>query len=140
MKKLFLVLMCILALTGAAFAGDLLINGAVATGESWPVQFNANEIPDKHTISCYYTDANSSVSAVTIDVEGANDPYTTTNANAHWYQLASHEFTGPEITAMKAMFHVVDRPVSRVRINITVLTGEDGSTDKFYVLYNAGRK
>lgn len=100
----------------------LLLDEATATGASASIFLHA--VTSKHTVSCYYTDANASITALTIKLQGSDDNRGIADANAHWYDLAEHTFDAAEITAKQAMFHVDNKPVKRVRVNITTLTGE----------------
>ena len=115
----------------------LLLDGVSATGTSSVIRHT--NAPDKHTVACYYTDANASISALTIALEGSIDKHSVEDADAHWFALASHDFTGAEITAKQTMFHVVNVPVTRVRLSITTLTGATVGTDLVYALYEEGR-
>jgi hypothetical protein len=72
-----------------------------------------------HTVQA--TIFGSGANAVTISLEGSIDGTT-------FFDLGTHAFTAGELTALGAMFHIVDRPVSYVRANLTVL-GVDAETD-----------
>lgn len=78
----------------------------------------------KHTVDLRLVDANGSISALTVDLEATLDGRAVLDADAQWYSIASHPFTGPELTALAAMFHVVDAPTKRVRLKVTTSTGE----------------
>ena len=67
----------------------------------------------KHTVQVTTT---GEPTAVTVDLEGSLDGVT-------FFVLSSHAFSGAEITAEAAMFHVVDKPVNFVRLDLTTLTG-----------------
>lgn len=71
-----------------------------------------------HTVQVTITGA---PTAVTVDLEGSIDGVT-------FFSLATHAFTAGELTATKAMFHVIDKPVSYVRSNLTVLTAGTSPT------------
>ena len=45
-----------------------------------------------------------------------------------FFELASHAFSGAEITAQAAMFHVVDKPVRFVKVDLDTLTGGTSPT------------
>src|SRR3990167_2045677 len=53
--------------------------------------------------------------AVTIDLEGSV-------GGGDFFLLASYVFSAGDLTAKKAMFHVVNKPVEHVRLNLTTLT------------------
>jgi len=93
-----------------------LLNAATATGASpaWKV----NATPSKHSVQVTITGA---PTAVTVDLEGSLDGNT-------WASLASHIMTAAELTAAAALFHVIDKPVRRVRTNLTVLTAGTSPT------------
>jgi hypothetical protein len=135
MKKLLMVFIFTLLLTGLALARNPILNGEYTTGETdgvtvtlWP----------RHTVSVYYTDADTSISALSVALEGSIDGPEVTDANASWGVLATHVFTAPEITAKAAMFHVYEAPVTRIRLNITTITGAT-SADAVYGLHQNGR-
>ena len=110
-----------------------LLDAATAAGASNSVVLNAPV--SNHTVECTYVDANASISAVTIKLQGSLDDRGVTDGNANWYDLATHTFSAAEITAKKAMFHVTDKPVTRVRLNLSTLTGEGaGDTVTAYYL------
>jgi hypothetical protein len=83
-------------------------------------------------------DANASITAVTVKLEATHDPVTVLDANAQWFELASHDFTAGELTALKAYFSVVNMPAKRVRLNLSTLTGGDGVNDLVYGYYQRG--
>lgn len=78
----------------------------------------------QHTVTVEITDANGSVSALLIDLEASDDGRGVTDANAKWYSLNTHTFNGSELTALRAMWHVVSKPVKRVRLKVDTSTGE----------------
>lgn len=78
----------------------------------------------QHTVSVVLTDANASVSALLIDLEASDDGRGVTDANANWYILNTHTFSGGELTALRAMWHVVSKPVKRVRLKVNTSTDE----------------
>ena len=109
MKKL--VFMCLfLAVTSPCFAVDLSQGvTTTATGDAR----GANGIATYHTVACWYSDTDNSITAATVDLEGSID-------GIHFYQLATHPFTAGEITAKAAMFHVVNAPVSKTIILLII--------------------
>jgi hypothetical protein len=110
----------------------LMLDGVEATGASASI-FPKKVVKD-HTVACYYIDADSSVTAVTVNLEASDDNRGVADADAHWYTLASYSLAADEITAKKAMFHVINKPVKRVRLKLDVFTGA-GSGDKLYGRY-----
>jgi hypothetical protein len=65
--------------------------------------------------AAFEVDAGVTCTALTIDIEGS----LTRN---NFFPLASHAFTSAERTARCCMFHVIDKPITWVRTNITKLT------------------
>lgn len=113
-----------------------LLDGVAVTGASLPKHLHQGNV--NHTVACHYIDANGSISALTLVLEGSIDPPGVADADLNWFSLATHEFTAAEIAAKSAMFHVVNRAVFRIRLNLTVLTGE-AAGDLVYATYNTGR-
>jgi hypothetical protein len=110
-------------------AEQVLLNGVSATGAGPTLSINS---PFRdHTVDIYYTDADTSITAIVVELQGC---IIEDISNCRYYTLAEHTFSSAEITAKQAMFHVVDKPVTRVRLNITTLTGE-GTGDVIYGVY-----
>jgi len=88
-----------------------LLDGAIAVGESTshPVRMK----PRNHTVQVEITGAPTSV---TVDLEGSL-------TNGIFVSLASYVLTAGDLTAAAAIFHVVDKPVRYIRLNLTNLTG-----------------
>jgi len=87
---------------------------ATGAGTTWPVRMK----PRNHTVQVTITGV---PTAVTIDLEGSLDDTT-------WVSLASHIMSAGELTATAAMFHVVDKPVRYVRLNLILLTAGTAPT------------
>ena len=62
-----------------------------------------------------------SPTAVVVDVEGSLDGHT-------YSQVTQHTFSAGEITAGTALFHLVQSPLAKVRLNLTTLTGGSSPT------------
>ena len=92
------------------------LDAATATGASTSVP--VRKIIKDHTVQTNITGA---PSAVTMDLEGSLD-------GTNWFQLATHPFTAGELTATQAMFHVDEKPVRFIRVNLTTLTGGTAPT------------
>lgn len=94
-----------------------LLNGVDATGAGDSVSIVANlvRVAKDHTVSIKWTDTGGSITAMTVDLEGSIN-------GTDFHQLATHVVISAELTAKKAMFHVLDMPVSYVKANITTLT------------------
>jgi len=93
-----------------------LLDAVTATGSG--SAFRINALVKTHTIQATITGA---PTAVTVDLEGSVD-------NVTFFQLATHVFTAGELTAQGAMFHVVDKVVRFVRLNLTTLTAGTSPT------------
>ena len=92
------------------------LDAATSTGASNSIP--VRKIMQDHTVQATITGA---PSAVTVDLEGSLD-------GDNWFQLGTHPFTAGELTAAQAMFHVVEKPVRYVRLNLTTLTGGTSPT------------
>lgn len=137
MKKLFLILCTVLLLSIPALAEErLLLDGVDATGASKQWYFGVDQSAIQHTVSCYYTDANASISALVITIEGSIDLNTVDASGAHWFTIATHTFTAGELTAKQAMFFLTTANLTRIRVNITTLTGVQVGVDEVYALYS----
>lgn len=132
LKRLFFILFILLFVTGAAYAADF--GGGVTvigTGDAINIGHLAQS---EHGAHCYYVDGDSSITAVTVSLEGSHD-------GNHWFTLSIDEsdviqrvFSSAEITAKQADFYVTGAPVSLVRFNLITLTDEN-STDTLYCTY-----
>ena len=89
MKKILMVLI-ILAYAFTAQAGGYMLDGVYETGAS--VGVKNNTLANRHTVGVWYTDANTSISALVVELQGSSDPWETTDANSHWFTLAEHTF------------------------------------------------
>lgn len=92
----------------------VVTSGQSATGVSvsrrWAVTTGVITIE-----AAFEVDAGVVCTALTIDIEGS----LTRN---NFFALASHSFTSAERIARCCMFHVIDKPITWVRSNITKLT------------------
>lgn len=105
----------------------LLLNAATATGAG--SVHTVRTRPSQHTIAATLG-GDVVATAATVDLEGSLD-------NSTWFSLDSHAFNAAEITATSAMYHVVNRPVRYVRLNLTTLTG--GTNPTVTAKYESGR-
>lgn len=103
-----------------SFAANKLLDAVTVTGvgSSSTASAEVGQLIKDHTVSVTTT---GSPTAVTMDLEGSLDDVT-------FFSLASHVFTAAEITAGNAMFHVVNKPVRFVQLNLTTLTGGTSPT------------
>jgi len=97
------------------------LNGATAIGAS--TSHSVRMKSRNHTVQVTITGA---PTAVTVDLEGSLD-------NTTFNSLADYVLTAADLTAAAAMFHVVDKPVRYVRVNVTNLVG--GTAPTVTVLY-----
>ena len=88
---------------------------------------------ESHSVDCFFVDANTSITALVVDLEMSLDPGSINDVNAHWYQMARHTFTSAELAALQASWVILNTPARRLRANIITATGADGSTDKITV-------
>lgn len=102
---------------------------AAATGGVKKI-FELEHSTSLHTVQTVFT---GSITALTIDLEGSLDGTT-------FFQLAQDAFSEAEITAKAAMFHVVDKLVEYIRINISTLTGTGTVTCKYSPATSAMRQ
>ena len=73
---------------------------------------------DTHTLHVVFT---GSISALTVAIEGSIN-------GTDVVALATHELATEEISAKSSMFHIVNKLVEYVRVNITVMTGSGSVT------------
>ena len=92
------------------------LDAATATGAS--ASATVRKIMKDHTVQTTITGA---PSAVTMDLEGSLD-------GTNWFQLATSPFDAADLTATQAMFHVDEKSVRFIRVNLTVLTGGTAPT------------
>lgn len=98
-----------------------LLNAVSTIGASESVHLDK---PTKdHTVEVSYTDVGGAITVLTIVLQASAQNKNTSDALASWYDLQTYTFTAGDITAKKAMFHVVNKPVERIRVNLTVATG-----------------
>jgi len=97
-----------------------MLDGVTAAANSVALDFS---VPvSEHTVEIYLTSG--TVSACVIDLEGSIQNRNETSPQ--WETLASYTFTAGDLTAKKAMFHVVNKPVRKVRIALTTFTNSSG--------------
>ena len=90
---------------------DLLVSVA-STGASNVLHVkNANTF----TISSHFTVTTGAVTAVVINLEGTLD-------QSKWFTLGEYTYTAADLTALQAMFHVINKHVSHVRLNLATFT------------------
>jgi|TARA_Y100000310_G_scaffold53827_1_gene49347 hypothetical protein len=112
-----------------------ILDAATATGAGSSIFLS--KPTSKHTLQADIVDANASLSVIVIEFQGSTDNRGVTDANAKWFNLDSHTFTAAEITALTAMWHVVNKPINRIRINVLTLTGVSAG-DTVTVKYEQG--
>lgn len=94
----------------------ILLNGVTATGVGSSII--CGQGISEHTVQATITGA---PTAVTVALDGSLDDST-------WIELDSHPFSAGELTAGKAMWHVVNKVVKHIRLNLTALTGGTSPT------------
>lgn len=86
--------------------------GATAAGTA-PNTFKLKEKNRRdHTVQAILD----SVTSFTLVLEGSID-------GTNWFDLATHIATNDELTDGKLMFHIVNKPVAKIRARIDVFTG-----------------
>ena len=101
---------------------SITTNIATGNGTAKPYTVKPQNVVTQHGVHTWFTDDDTAITALVIDLEGTID-------GQHWFQLARHTYDAGEITAKQADFYVTSAPVTNTRINITTLTGGDGATD-----------
>lgn len=81
-----------------------------------------------HTVQAVFVENNGSITALTVDLEGSID-------KVSYFTLASEVFDAGQITAKAAMFHVENKSVRWVRINVSSITDTGDGTSTITVLY-----
>ena len=127
MKRWLLCFVLLFLCFGVSQAADFTY-GTGTTGTSDTITVNG--LYQNFTVEGFYVDDNASISAVTLVLQGAID---TNKRLGQWHDLATHAFDADEITAKSAMFHVLEKPVTRLRFNLSTLTGAAG-TDLVYCI------
>ena len=102
-----------------------LLDAATATGvgDTWNIRSGAAN----HTLQ---GTATGNPTGITTDLEGSLDGVT-------WYTLAAHKWVNGELTDQQAMFHVLSKYVTYVRVNLTTLTG--GTSPTVTIKYDSDR-
>lgn len=83
---------------------------------------------EKHTVQVNFIENNGNITALTVDLEGSLD-------KVLFFTLGSEAFTAEQIIAKSAMFHIVNRSVRHVRINISAITDTGDGSSTVTVLY-----
>ena len=97
-------------------ANLVLLNAVTATGASLAKEFS--RLVNNHVMQVTITGA---PSAVTVTLEGSLDGTT-------FVTIGTHAFSAGELTATKAMFFDIDKPLLFVKANLTVLTAGTAPT------------
>lgn len=112
-----------------------LLNAVTTTGVSSSIALNYPTA--SHTVQVDFVDANASITAMTVVLQACAQNKDTSDADAIWFDLQSYALTGANLTAKSAMFHTVNKPVERVRVNLLTATGI-GAGDTVTVRYIQG--
>lgn len=97
-----------------------MLNGVYTVGAS--PSLNLDEVCGQHTVQVSYIDT-ANITAMTVVLQATADNPSIPDATAKWSDLITYALLPADITAKGAMFHVVNKPVQRIRVNITILTG-----------------
>ena len=123
MKIYITGILSVLLFISTVYAGTIMLQGATATGASIPLAVVNGE--SEHTFSCSFLNS-TSITAFTAVLQGTIDN------KATWHDLGTNVFDATELSNRYSMMHVVNRPVDKIRINITALTGTDLDADCYY--------
>ena len=93
------------------------------------VRHNLEETVIDHCIEVYLTDANTSITVFTIDLQ------TRCNKAEPFITVREHTFTSDQLTALTAKINILDEPATEVRVNISVATNA-GAGDTAKVWYH----
>ncbi len=104
-------------------AAKTLLEKGIQTDESTQATI-LNRTSKDHTLTAHLDGG--TVTACTIDILGSID-------GNSFFTVASHVFIAGEITAKKAMFHILDKPLRQLKAKAAVLTG----TGKVTVVHEA---
>jgi len=102
-----------------------LISG-LSTSEAVRVT-GAGRPAENHTVAAVVTDADTSITALNIAIDGSLD-------GTNYYELANHDFSAGELTALAAMFHTVNKPVNYIKVRVASHTGA-AAGDLITILY-----
>lgn len=80
-----------------------------------------------HTIEGFFVDPNTVVTGIIFRLETSLDSRDIPDGSASWHTLGEYEFTSEEITAKKAIAHLVNRPAIRVRLKLIEFENADAS-------------
>lgn len=109
-----------------------MLDAATTTGTSAIVYLPYHLTVNEHTVTASFT----SGTAVTIAIEGTLDNRGVADADKKWAALATHVFDADEITAKFAEFHIANKGVLAVRLNLTTFTTAGGTlTAKYQPVY-----
>ena len=115
----------------------LLLNQVTATGKSASIFLD--RATTDHTVEVDWLDPTNNITALVAALEGSISNRGVSDADAVWTQLTSHTASAGDITAEEFIFHVVNKPVTRVRINLSTLTGGAGAGDVVNARYIQGK-
>lgn len=109
-----------------------MLSGVHATGAS-PSLFLHEKCKD-HTVEVDWANGNGTVTAMTVKLQGSAEGRGTTDSDANWFDLDTYALVAADLAAFNAMFHLINKVIQRVRVNITTLTGA-GTTTSINVRY-----
>ncbi len=137
--KFISLIFLILLLTSPVLAAETLLDAVTTINPTSNVaQMRTHTAPSIHTMNCYFTDADDSITAITVQLLGAIDHVNISDTNAHWGILTTYPFTSDDIATKNALIHLYNGAVTRVKANISVLTGGNGTTDSITCQYING--
>lgn len=112
-----------------------LLNAVTATGPGSSIFLQEKQ--EDHTVQIEYIDANASISALVVNLEGSLDGRDIPDASAQWFVLDTYTFDAAALLVKKGMFHTLSKLVTRVRLNLVTATGI-GAGDSVSAKYQIG--
>lgn len=94
-------------------------------------------VTSQHTIAAKFTEGDGTFSAISVILQATDDSRDVADADANWFDITTHAFSAGEISSLDAIWHIVDKPLKRIRVNASVVTGV-GTTDTVTLKYLPG--
>lgn len=108
----------------------LLLDGVDLTSiPQLSASFDLGGTVKDHCIEVYITDANASITAITVDLQ------VRCNKSDSFITVKEHAFTAAQLTALTAKINVLDEPATEIKVNISVATSA-GAGDTARVWYH----
>lgn len=92
-------------------------------------KFDVGGTIEDHCIEVYLTDANTSITVFTIDLQ------TRCNETDDFITVREHTFNSDQLTALTAKINILNEPATEIKVNISVATNA-GAGDTAKVWYH----